>query len=433
MVDPRNLAESSNPNPFKRDPNNGLRLNMYRLLLERIQQEDQAAGNFGYVFNWDDPVSEWDTGDPSEVWDALGFRPVLQTLFYVLESKMGDELGLIEELDSLVDPYACPEEYLPILAASFGYDLEESITLEQKRVAVAGLIRAYKTAGQDVGFRVFYRLAGFKIIRVFPLWKVAINEDRNRYSRERYVTVAVPGEGVGPAGQTGYTGRLASTPIKPGTIRFTDGTQVIRDDPPPASFLRPSSAPLIANNGLQVGTVDYLDGAFSLVFPAVTALDVTADYEQITEEFPYHAARIDIEISLNPGGDIINPVPEVDEQVVRNVLRRAEEARPVHVLLRALALIVELTDEFAPGATDQQACVTKLRDRRQPNEALGTPGSFREYFLDFGVDPVDDLTLDTIQGGTLVERRYEFEEDAPVVCPIDALIIQQGANPPEYY
>lgn len=432
MVDPRNLAESSNPNPFKRDPNNGLRLDMYRVLLERIQQEDQAAGNFGYVFNWDDPTSEWDTGNPAEVWDALGFRPVLQTLFYVLESKMGDELALIEAMDSLTDPWSCPEEFLPILAASFGYDLEESITLEQKRQAVSGLIAAYKTTGQEVAFRVFYRLAGFKIIRVFPLWKVAINEDRNRYSRERYVTTPIT-ESVGPSGQTGYAGRLASTPIRPGTLRISDGTQTLRDEAPPAGFFRPTTAPILANNGLQVGTVDYLDGSFSLVFPSVTTAAVEATYDQVTEEFPHHAARIDIEISLNPGGDIINPVPLVDAQVVRNVVQRAEEARPVHVLLRALALVVELADEFSPGATDRAACVTKLRSAVTPNDALGTFGYFQEYFLDQAAEPTDDMTIDRIQGGVVVERRYEFEEDASIVCPLDALIIQQGANPPEYW
>lgn len=428
-----NGVTTSDPDPFRRDPNNGLRVNMYRILLERIQAEDQAAGNFGYVLNWDDPAAAWDTGNPADVWDALGFRPVLQTLFYVLESKMGDELALIEDLDTLTDPYTCPEKFLPILAASFGYDLEESITVKQKRQAIQGLIVAYKTSGQEVGFRVFYRLAGFKIVRVFPLWKVAIKEDRNRYSRERYVTVPELGETVGPSGNLGYTGRLSATPIRPGSIRITDGVQVVRDEPPPEGFLAASTAPLLANDGSQVGVVDYFSGTYSVTFPVVTVGVVTADYEQVTEEFPYHAARIDIELSLNPGGDLIIPVPLVDDQVVRNVLRRAEEARPVHVVLRALTLVAELTDDFSPGATDQQACVTKLRDRRDPDAALGTLGAFNEYFLDSGMDATDEIAVDQIQGGVLVDRLYAFEEEASIVCPLDALIIQQGANPPEYW
>lgn len=427
MAEPTSPS-SSRPNPFRRPVGNGLRLDLYRHLYPEIIERDQKSGNFGYVANWDDPESTWDSGDPSQAWDALGFRPVIETLFYVIESMAGEEIGVVENLDALVDPYACPVQYLPLLAASLGYDLEESIPEEQKRAVVQGLVVAYKARGQEVGFRIFYRMAGFKIIRVFPLWKKNINEDREDYSRVRYSTTPIVGESIGPGGALGYTGRLASTPIEPGSIRMTDGVVVIRDDPVPVGFVTSADAPLIGPGGIT-GTVNYFTGAFRLTFPTPSAGPVVADYATIVEEWPFHAARIDIEVLLNPGG---TPVPLVDEEVVRNILGRAEETRPVHVLLRTLALITELRD-VGPTATDRASCTTQRRDRRPGAPELGIDGRDYNYFLD-GVGGIGDdvLVVDQVVGGTVAEKDVGLEDQASIVCPLDVLIIEAG-GPPTYW
>ncbi len=428
-----NGVTSSRPDPYERSPGNALRIDLYRRLLPRIIEEDQAGGAFGYLFHWDDPSDPvWDSGDPSDVWDALGFSPVIQSLFYVIETMEGEDIGVIESLDTLTDPYTCPEEYLPILAASFGYDLEESLSLDAKRVVVAGVIDAYKTAGRWLGFKVFYRMAGFTVVRIFPLWKKDVYEEDQDYSRVRYDTSPVTGESVGPSGLTGYTGRLSGTPIRPESVRITDGTLVVRDDPAPypSGITTGSEAPLLGNDGAILGTVNYYTGVFTLTFPAPTTGAVTADYETIDEEWPYHAARIDIEILLNPGGA---PVPLIDAEASRNILARAEESRPIHVLLRAIALIAELTDDFTPGATDEQACTQTLKDVREGSPHLGVDGQNYTYVLDFVPDIAKDAGhIDEVVAGLLARRRYLFEEQAPLACPMDAGIITGPPGGPFY-
>jgi hypothetical protein len=277
-------------------------------------------------------------------------------------------------------------------------------------------------------------MAGFSVIRVVPLWKKEIYEENRDYSRVRYDTSPVTAEAVGPAGQTGYTGRLGSAPVKPGTVRITDGTTVTRDDPAPvpSGLFVGQEAPLIGPGGIT-GQVNYFTGVYTLTYPAVTTGAVTADYEQVTEEWPYHAARIDLEISLNPGGDLINPVPLVDEDVVRNILARAEETRPIHVLLRSVALVTDLRDDVAPTATDEQACVMTLKDVRPGSPHLGVDGLDSTYILDFVPDIASDVgVLDEIVAGNLARRRYLFEERAPVLCPMDAMTIEGVPGGPIY-
>ena len=419
--------------PANRGPTNGLRVDLYKYLLPRLQEEDQASGAFGFAINWDDPNATWDTGSPSDVWDALGFRPVVQNLFYVLETAEGEELDVIESLDQIVDPFTAPEGMLSLIAASFGYDLEEGISEEKKRVVVSGLIDAYKRAGQFVGFRIFYRMVGVKVINVYPLWKKDINEEDNDYSRVRYSTVD-ESEELGPGGQTGYAGRFSVAPIRPGSIRITDGAVILRDDPAPISsgLLTGATAPIIGPNG-ETGTVNYSTGVFTLNFASPTAGAVNATYESISEEWPYHAARIDIEILLNPGGDLVNPVPLVDEEVVRNILARAEETRPIHVLLRALTLISELQDTVSPGATDEVACITKLKDVRPGAPDLGILGVDHTYMLDFVPDIAEDAAfIDQVVGGILTRRDYLFEDRTESICPLDALTIEGPPGGPFY-
>lgn len=425
---------SSRPDPYRRSPSNLLRLDLYKYLLPRIQEEDQASGAFGYIYHWDDPGSSWDTGNPADTWDALGFAPVIQTLFYVLETMEGEDIGTIESLDALVDPYTCPADYLPFLSASLGYDLEETIPEEKRRVVVAGLIDAFKRAGQWVGFKIFYRMAGFRVIRIYPLWKKNIFEGRQDYSRVRYSTAAVTGEYMGPGGQTAYSGRIAGTPVKPQTIRITDGVVVVRDDPAPSTsgLFAGAEATLLGPSGV-VGAVNYNTGAFTINLPVPTAATLLADYETIDEEWPYHAARLDIEILLNPGGDLVNPIPFVDAEVVRNIIARAEESRPIHVLLRAVALVAEMHDTLSPGASDTQACTQVLKDVREGSPHLLVPGRNNTYMLDFAPDMARDVGhIDEVVSGLLSRRRYLFEEQAPLICPMDAMIIDGPPGGPIY-
>jgi hypothetical protein len=407
-----------------RDPRNNNRLELYKRLLPKIIEQDQASGAQGFIMHWDDPDAVWDDSDINNVWDIIGVSPVIQELFHVIEKSSGEDLEALESLDALIDPLRCPESLLPQIAASFGYRLDESRTEDTKRAALIGLINAFKSRGQFAGFRVFYRLLGFSIIDVLPLWKKEVHEANDDYSRLRYDTSPVA-ETVGPAALSAYSGMLQG-PIRPTSVRFTDGVFVIRDDvvvAPENVNDRRGRGDLLHPSGV-VGSINYTTGEYSILLPAPAAGSLDATYERIDEEWPFHAARIDMELSLSPGG---GPIPVVDGATVDGILQRLEEVRPVHVLLRALALVAELTDDFGPeGATDRVVCATVrkffLSGQAGPPAILGLSGN---WFLDQGPRGDDLLIIDQLDPiGTDITTLVM--EDAGVgACVNDVLIIEE--------
>lgn len=417
-------------------PGNNLRVDLYRALYPEIQEQDQAADHIGPALHWNDPDAVWNGDGVTDVWNAIGLAPVYQTLFWVLETMQGEELDVLESLNALTDPFECPTELLADIAASFGYRLKEDLSEEMKRVVVQGLIHAYKTLGQFNGFKCFYRMVGFKIIRIFPLWKKDINEERNDYNRDRYSMTPNVAEPVGLAGTQAFATNLSGTPIKPGTVRIADGgTVVVKDEPteyqPEGLTLEPAGV-LVSAAG-EVGTINYTTGAITLDLGAPAAGAVTADYEQIDEEWPYHAARLDIEILMNPGGV---PIPVTDDEVFRDILTRMDEARPIHVLLRAITLAFDISDTLTPGATDFTACIQTLKDTRGGYEPDFIPGRDTTYFLDQAPYPEDGgLSIEELHvvGNDLY--RQELEDRTGFVCPLlDVLIVDTGgADPNEGY
>ena len=374
-------------------PNNQLRVDLYRRLRPQLQQQDQRSGAQGYIAHWNDPDAQWNKPDDAATfWNAVGLTPVIQTLFFVIETLEGEELAILESLDTLTDPFNCPVEVLGDISASFGYRLKESLDEETKRIVVQGLLHAYKALGQRVGFDVFYRMVGFEIIKVWPLWKKAVHEDQNRYDRFRHTTTPVSAEAVGPSGSAAYKTGLSDLPIAPGSLRITDGSVVLKDQP--VGYLQEgmvvgATAPLIGP-GTESGVIDYQTGELTVNFSAATVGAVTADYEQITDEFPYRAARMDIELLMNPVGA---PIPLVDSEVLRSILDRLDETRPIHVLLRALTLAFDISDSVDPTATDSVGCIQRLVDVRDPFGGL--PGLSALYLLDESPNVrQDDLVID---------------------------------------
>jgi hypothetical protein len=405
--------------------NNKLRVDLYRRLRPQIQTQDQQSGMQGYNLHWNDPDAQWNKlNDIRAVWNSIGLAPAIQTLFYVIESMEGEELGILEGMDALTDPLTCPEELLPTLAAGFGYRLKQELDVATKRVVVQGLFHAYKALGQRVGFDVFYRMVGFRIIRVFPLWKKEVFEDQNRYNRERYVRMAIVAEPVGLSGSVEYNTILSDAPIVPGSLRITDGTVVLKDEPD--GYLQEGiffgiTAPIVGPGG-QSGTVNYQTGAVTINFGTPAAGAVTASYDKVEDEFPYRAARMDLEILMNPGGA---PIPLVDSEVLRSVLDRLDEVRPIHVLLRALTLAFEVLDDVNPGATDAAACVTFRVDSRHP---VSGPGLEARYILDAspGVGQ-DDLFIEHESSGTAETDVLIEDKLDGFLCPgTDLLDIDAG-------
>lgn len=403
-------------------PSNKLRVDLYKRLYPEIINQDQISGALGPVIHWNDPDATWlplgeNASDLNLVWNAIGVSPLWQNLFFILETMEGEDLQVLENLDTVTDPLRCPTELLGDIAASFGYALEENISDTQKRVVLLGLIDAFKCRGERISWKVFYRLLGFDIVNVFPLFKKNIHEALGEYSRTRFVTSPQTNIPIGPGGQASFSGRIADVPIQPGTLLFKDtgvGGKVVRDD---------GEGGLV---GAQ-GSVNYVSGAFTLTLPAPAIGPVVASLAQVTSEFPYQAARIDVEILLSPGGA---PIPLVTPQSISNLLVRMEEVRPVHVLLRNLALIAEVDDTFGAdghsGATDQTGCVQILIDQRDgpPPPAIPAGRNFH-FMIDEGPGAGDELSVQQVVSGSTTEYAQDFDELAELVCPIDALVIDQ--------
>lgn len=425
---PNSRERRRSPDDRRGGANNQLRVDLYRQLIPQIQTQDQKSGAQGYVIHWNDPDAQWNKADDiRSAWNAVGLSPVIQSLFWVLETLEGEELAVLESMDGLIDPFATPVELLGDISASFGYRLKEDLDEDTKRMVVQGLFHAYKALGQRIGFDVFYRMVGFQIIRVFPLWKKDVFEANNAYNRVRFVTTTIGPEAIGPAGSIAYRTNLSDSPIQPGTLRITDGTDVLKDQP--AGFLQDGLAvgvegTIIGPNGTEFGTINYQSGELEVTFDAVTLGAVTAIYEQITEEFPLHAARFDIEILMNPGGV---PIPLVDGEVLRSILDRLDEVRPIHVLLRALTLAFEFEDTVDSFASDQTACTQKLQDSRDP--FAGLPGREFLYFLDASPNVrQDDLLIDHASGGTQTKDVILEDRLDGFTCPgVDTLDIDAGA------
>ena len=407
-----------------RDAWNELRVDLYRRLLPRIRREDQSSGAQGFDIHWDDPNAEWDSaGDPTKAvqmsWDHIGLAPFIQELFYVLETMEGEELEVLESLDALFDPLRCPESVLTDIAASFGYALEDSLDEPTKRTVVLGLQHALKTVGQTIGFHVFYRMAGFRLLNVIPLFKKDVFEENDDYSQERYSVTPITGKPVGPITVTSFAGQFGDAPLKPGTVRFTDGAVVVRSRED-GTLIGPT---------MESGTINHKTGAYTLNLAAPAVGAVTASYDRIDEEWPYIAARIDVELVMNPGGGII---PVVDPELVGDILKRLDEVRPIHVLLRALALVFELDDDFSPGATDLENCVTFTRYGSDAVPSI--PGSFGQenvIILAEGLRPEDEFTVEQLDpGGARTDIQQCFDEIAKVICPLDLLEIDTGGAVP---
>ncbi len=82
--------------------------------------------------------------------------------------------------------------------------------------------------------------------------------------------------GVGTGSVDNFTGNLSFTPVKPGTVQFTDGTQIITDD---------GNGALVGDTSSGTNTINYTTGAFDLDFTSnvAAAQPVTATYSYDNE------------------------------------------------------------------------------------------------------------------------------------------------------
>jgi hypothetical protein len=92
-------------------------------------------------------------------------------------------------------------------------------------------------------------------------------------------------------GGASYTPHLSFTPVRPGTVTITDGTQIVTDD---------GNGALIGSVG-GASTIDYQTGACVLVFTGVVAgaLSITATYEYDMEAQP-NIPQLNLQLTSSP-------------------------------------------------------------------------------------------------------------------------------------
>ena len=375
--DPRKPIPPAVPNRPRVEAENGQRVDLYSLLMPEIQVEDKRNPIQTFDENWDFPegneFTEWD--QEGAVWDKVGPRPVIQNLFWAIERLEGEDLVALDSFKDLLNPDTAPAQFLPLMAESLGLALPDNATELKQRAIIRGLMDLYKTRGRKLSWKGFFRLIGLDV-EVIPLHKDKLLADRNEnYSQVRYETERVEGEFVGPSGNAAYSGFLQRAPIRPGTVIFTDGDEVWRDV---------ELGVLLGSKG-GTGTVVYADGRFELFKKEGDTAPgtVTSDYDSVSKEFPFQAARVDLDVFLLPfdteTGTVFEPncntPPEgellefVDDQFIDRLKRHMEQFRPIHVLLRTLALQVQLDEELCDWASDRVVCgPDKLLDDRSEFE-----------------------------------------------------------------
>jgi phage tail-like protein len=377
------------------DYSNDLRVDLYKLLLPEIKEEDQTTGTSAFLDTYDDPQAEiyaWDQTAPFQaVWDRLGLRPVIQRLYWCLEKQHGDMLEELEAIPDLNDPDTVPARFLDYMAVSLGYPLDDSMSEAQKRATIRGIMTAYKEHGTPLSWTVFYRMINFRIL-YYPLWKKEYAEDQDRYARERYETTTP----FGPIVITPFTPSLPQAPLLPTSLRMTDGVEVIRDD---------GRGNLVGTLG-GTGTVNYLTGAMQVNFaPPGPVGPINLTGESVDEEYPYHAARVDFDFFLVPIGG--GAPPTVNDEFIKKVLTYLEEVRPIHVILRTFNLIMPIEEELENFVADSGCCGPSMgKDETHGDELY--------YAADLGPFPEDSsLVIDT-----QTVQRVQLDEITPFIHPL---------------
>jgi len=110
-----------------------------------------------------------------------------------------------------------------------------------------------------------------------------------------YSSEKVPSEqlAVQASGTLTYSGNLAYTPIRPGTVVISVGSEVFADD---------ANGNIVANSGgtLTSGTINYQSGAISLVFVSVTTGNAIAITYYWNSEGSSNLPQINFQITSSP-------------------------------------------------------------------------------------------------------------------------------------
>lgn len=392
---------------------NNLRADLYTKLLPAILEEDLGTGVNSFIHFWGDPM-RW--GDDA-LWGELGLLPVLKNLFYAIEKEETADLVEIDGITDLVDPDRCPIQFLDAMARSLGHPMEDNLTEAGRREAIKSIINLYKSRGRRISWQVFYRMLGFTV-NTIPLWKKDIYEEDEQYSTIRYVTSDVLGEILGTPGLTDYSGLLASPPIRPGSLRIQVDGKVFRDD---GNRLSQNFGQLVTNDG-STGSINYATGRYQISLSSAATTNVVAEYATITNEFPYHAARVDLEVLFYLDDPLIGPL---DTHFLERVLQRLEIVRPVHVVVRLVIFVLDIPETLDDFVTDGLRCGPSLGKDVRDTE-------YRMYAADLVCSGEDNGLLVETTGAT-TEKDLKADDLFIVATNPDLLKIEYSDGQPTEY
>jgi hypothetical protein len=170
----------------------------------------------------------------------------------------------MEESTRMVQVGSFEKFVFPILRAVYANLVAADLVTVQPLTAPTGLV---------FYFDVVYGTTKGRIQRGQKMYDVRTGPSTDYH----YSDEVVEEEAVGAAGAAQYGGgttALAWTPVRAGTLRFTDGTLVVTDD---------GNGALVGDIGVGVNTINYSTGVFDVTFSGVTTGAVTASYEYDSE------------------------------------------------------------------------------------------------------------------------------------------------------
>lgn len=342
---------------------NGWRTKLYEKIIPLFIEEDQKHGVYGVNKFWNDPLTKWNDGT---LWNATGLKPIIQNLFFAVEYSFDKNLKLIDDILDIVNPDKAPERFLDLMAISLGFpfpNMEWSV--ERKRAFIKSIAYLNKIRGTHLSWEIFFKIQDVKINPI-PLHKKDLFEDQDRYSRTQYVTNEITNELLANSGSASYVKYLQNVPVLPGTVRLNIGTEVLRDI---GNRKSNGFGDIISKDGV-VGTINYANGKISLNFETTTTSDILVTYRIITDEFPYKAARVDLEFFYipDPNSEFGGPV---NATLINKILSRVEEVKPIQVLIRALVIVSSLEDNIEKFASDSTRCGSNVgKDVREDDFRL---------------------------------------------------------------
>lgn len=179
---------------------------------------------------------------------------------------------------------------------------------------------------------------------------------RGPHPTYHYTDELVEEEPVGASGSTNYTGTLAYTPIRPGTVKLTDGTLVVTDD---------GNGNLIGDiAGGGTNTINYSTGAYNVTFSGATTGDVTATYEFVSEANT-NIPEIDIQLTSAP------VITRPNKLRARWAVEAEQDLLALHGISAEADLIVVMTNQIA-----KEINTKIIRHLRQVAPNLSSPEGF---------------------------------------------------------